>query len=224
MNLKNDKPLNHYPKLFPIGAYAMEHDYLKRSFLMILEGSFVFQGYEPIREEDYNKNYQLFPDQESFIKHVKADISSGYLKAYKQKIDGKEIIVINTYDFFKWTIQNMDENRFPPYLKSIWIELSAKKEFQEMTTRNKRSYRSKDEIKYKDTVLEAARTIRRQDKDIPLYIMIVHIQEECQDIEPKEMQAETLKGWISDVGISPGITRKLTQAEEVLFRRKKYSF
>lgn len=224
MNLKLDKSLNCSLKLLPIGAYAMEHDYLKRPFLMILEGAFVFQGYEPIREEDYNNNYQLFPDQESFIKHAKGAISTGYLKAHKQKIDNKEHLAINTYDFFKWTVENMDENRFAPYLKSIWIELSAKKEFQEMKVRNKRSYRSKDETKYKDTVLEAARAIRRQDKDIPLYIMIVHIQEEYLDIEPKEMLAETLKGWISGVGISPGITRKLTQAEEVLFRRKKYSF
>lgn len=224
MTLKLDKPLNRSLELLPIGAYAMEHDYLKRPFLMILEGAFVFQGYEPIREEDYNKNYQLFPDQESFIKHVKGAISTGYLRAHKQKIDNKEQQVINTCDFFNWTIENVDENRFPPYLKRIWIELSAEKEFQERRVRNKRSYRSKDEIKYKDTVLEAARAIRRQDKDIPLYIMIVHIQENYEDIEPKEMQAETLKGWILGVGISPGITKKLTQVEEKFFRRKKYSF
>lgn len=167
MNLMLDKSLNYSLKLLPIGAYAMEHDYLKKQFLTIVEGAFVFQGYEPIRDEDYDKNYQLFPDQESFIKHVKVAISTGYLRAHKQKIDNKEVLVINTYDFFKWTIENVDENRFPPYLKCIWIELSAKKEFQKMKIRNNRSYRSKDEIKYKDTVLEAARTIRLQDNDIP---------------------------------------------------------
>ena len=224
MSLKLDKLLNRSLELLPIGAYAMEHDYLKRPFLMILEGAFVFQGYEPIREKDYNNNYQLFPDQESFIRHVKGAISTGYLKAHKQKIDNKEQLIINTYDFFKWTIENMDENRFPPYLKRIWIEFSEKKEFQESTPRNKRSYRPKDEIKYKDTVLEAARTIRQQDKDIPIYIMIVHIQERYEDIEPKEMLAETLKGWILSVGISPGITRNLTETEKSIFRRKKYTF
>lgn len=224
MNSKQDKSLNHSLKLLPIGAYAMEHDYLKRLVLTILEGAFVFQGYEPIRDKDYDKNYQLFPDQESFIKHVKEAISTGCLRAHKQKIDYKEVLVINTYDFFKWTIENVDVNRFPPYLKSIWIELSAKKEFDERKPVNKRSYRPKHEIIYRDTVVEAAREIRQQDNDIPIYLMIEHIQEEYSHLEKKEMSADTLKGWIIDAGIGPGITTKLRQSEEKIFRNKEYIF
>ncbi len=224
MNLKKDKSLIHSLKLIPIGPYAAENDFLIRIFLTIIEGAFVFQGYEPIRDEDYDKNYQLFPDQESFIKHVKEAISTGHLRAHRKRINDKEVMVISTYEFLKWTIENVHEDRLAPFLKSIWIELSAKKEFRERKIRNNRSYRSKDEIKYKDIVLDAARAIRRQDNDIPIYIMIGHIQEKYEDIEPKEMLADTLKGWILSVGISPGITKKLTQVEESFFRRKKYSF
>lgn len=224
MNLKQDKSLTHSLKLVLICPYAAENDYLIRRFLTIIEGAFVFQGYEPVRDEDYDKNYQLFPYQESFIKHVKEAISTGHLRAHKQRINDKEVRVISTYEFLKWTIENVQEDRLAPFLRSIWIELSAKQEFKERKIRNKRSYRSRDEIMYKDIVIDAARTIRRQDNDIPLYLMIVHIQEKYSDFEKKEMLAETLKGWIIDAGIGLGVTKKLPQSEEKKFRIKKYIF
>lgn len=48
MNLMLDKSLNYSLKLLPIGAYAMEHDYLKKQFLTIVPVFHLyFQAYIP---------------------------------------------------------------------------------------------------------------------------------------------------------------------------------
>lgn len=53
--------------------------------------------------------------------------------------------------------------------------------------------------------------------------MIEHIQKEYEQEEGKEKIADTLKKWITrDAFISPGLTKKLTQSEERVFRNKKY--
>lgn len=212
------------PKYLPISQYHVENDFLIRPFLTILEGAFVFQGYEPIKEDDYEKHYQLFPDQESFISHVEGAIATGYLPASSALISGKKVKVIDTYKYLEWTIENVSEDRFAPFLNCLWITFSAKKEFHEKKFRNRHSYRSKEETRYKEVVIEAARAIRQQDNDIPIFIMIEHIQEKYAHIDKKERTADTLKGWIQDAGISTGLTDKLTQSEEKIFRNKKYSF
>jgi hypothetical protein len=222
MDSTQNKPSTQALKLLSIGSYAIQHDYLIRPFLGIVEAAFVFLGYEPIRDEDYDRNYQLFPEQESFIKHVKCAISTGHLKAYQQKIGGRNILVISTFEFLKWTIENVHEDCLSPFLQSIWIELSAKEEFKKRKLRNNRSYRPAHEIKYKDIVLEAARAIRSQDKDIPVYLMIEHIQKKYVQFEKKEWSADTLKSWIVKAGIGSGVIKKLTQAEEKVFRRKTF--
>lgn len=211
------------PKLLPISQYHAENDILIRGFLTLLEGAFVFQGYEPIQEEDYKRHYQFFPDQESFLRHVESAISTGYLPASPALINGKKIKVIDTYKYLKWTIENVSEDRFAPFLNSLWITLSAKKEFRERKFRNRNSYRSKEEIRYKEAVIEAARDIRRQDNDIPIYIMIEHIQKKYE--QNVEKDADTLKGWIRDIGfVSVGVTRVLTDKEKKAFRNKKFIF
>lgn len=133
------------PILLEIAQYHMEKDFLLRDFLTILEGVFLFQGYEPIREEDYKIHYQLFPHQESLLRHVECAVSTGHLPASSALINGKKEKVIGTYEYLKWIIENVSEDRFAPFLNHLWITLSADKEFTQGKSRNKRSYRSKEE-------------------------------------------------------------------------------
>lgn len=125
----------------------------------------------------------------------------------------------------EWTIENVSEDRFAPFLNCLWITFSAKKEFREKKFRNRHSYRSEEETIYKEIVIEAARAIRQQDNDIPIFIMIEHIQKKYEQMEGNEKIADTLKRWISrEAFISPGLSRKLTLSEEKIFRNKKYNF
>jgi hypothetical protein len=212
---KNCEIVKEYPKLIPL-IHCGNH--LDRPSLNIVEGSFVFQGYQPIREKDFDEFYQRFPDQESFICEAKHAILSGHLPILK-KVNGLE--VIETYIFLKWTIENIASDRWATFLDYEWMVRKAQKDFYKKKTKNKHSFRPKSEIKNKYLVIDSARFIRQQDMNIPIYIMIEHIQNKYEHIT---QLAETFKKWIIEAGISQGITKNLPQSEKAFYRKKKYIF
>lgn len=203
------------PKLIRLIPYQ---DHLNRPSLNIIEGAFILQGYEPIREDDFDEFYQLFPDQESFIRQARHAILSGHLPLLK-KDNGVEII--DTYTFIKWTIENIAKDRWAHFLDYEWQIRKAKKTLSERKTKNNHSFRPKSEIKNKYLVLDAARAIRRQDDKIPVYLMIEHIQKKYESIQ---QIADTLKKWIIEAGISPGLTKNLPQSEQKFYRMKNFIF
>lgn len=207
--------LRECPKLIHLIPYQ---DHLNRPSLNIIEGAFILQGYEPIRENDFDEFYQLFPDQESFIRQARHAILSGHLPLLR-KDNGVE--VIDTYAFIKWTIENIAEDRWAHFLDHEWQLKEAKKVCSERKTKNNHSFRPKSEIENKYLVLDAARSIRQQDDKIPVYLMIEHIQNEYEHIE---QIADTLKKWIIGAGISAGLTKNLPQAEKLIYRKKKFIF
>lgn len=211
----NCEAIKDCPKLIPLFHCG---DHLDRPSLNIVEGAFILQGYQPIREKDFDEFYQRFPDQDSFIRQAKHAILSGYLPLFNN--DGG-IEVIETYEFIKWTIENIASDRWATFLDYEWMVRKAQVDFRKKKTKNNESFRPKNEIKNKYLVKDAARAIRQQDMNIPIYLMIEHIHNKYENIT---QIADTLKKWIIKAGISQGITKNLSLSEKTIYRKKKYIF